>query len=793
MRLLRPLLAGILIALSYSISWAEPAGFALALSGGGSRGFAHIGVLQALEEEGLIPDMIVGSSIGAIVGGLYAAGYTPQELRDKATSTDWGNLFFGQPQRRNLVLAQKENSGKAIVTLRFRNWIPEMPIAVSSGQDLYDYLFDLEQRAPYRAWNSFDDLPIRFRTVATDLVRGKPYIFRSGSLAEAMRATSSFPLFYIPYPLGDRKLVDGGVAENIPVELARKEGALMVVAVDLTSDVNPNESIDLPWEIADRVTTILQSGQNVTSRYAADAVIVPQVGARSSSDFAHIDSMIEAGYVATKEIIEQLRIIMADKGIVPRPHFAANRSGLSVSRETRNLFEENYPNVARAPEHVIHEGITVFPDSVVRDRTPAEVAEMYREEGYALARPIKLEQSTDNALYCKWNEGLIEAITVDGLKGGNPYPVERDFGFRVGEIFQTRRARRGLSDLHGTQRFDLVTLSPEATDSTTKLTIRVVERATPQLRIGAGYSSDRKGRGFLEFIHNRLGTIGGRIELFGKYGEMDEELRLTRRLDTILRTSFTAEFVAFWQREEHRMFDTDHKPLSFFFFERTGAELWAGKGFRRWGELGAGLGYTDYRTGGVPNNTNANLLWAGLRSHVDTQDKYPFPTRGVMLRSEYLFSMKSSDQAQFNRLTAKIAGYYPLKRRVTLGLRGTYGWNDFQLPLWGQYAFGGESQMPGLHYGERFGNTLLAIQTVGRYDLLSRLLADAYVSLLYSIGGVSHLSEPFPAAQDIRQSVGLRFSLATFFGPMSFTVSDLFKSEAEKECIHFYLSLGHEF
>ncbi len=374
MRLLRPLLAGILIVVCNSIALAEPAGFALALSGGGSRGFAHIGVLQALEEEGMIPDMIVGSSIGAIVGGLYAAGYTPEELRAKANSTDWGNLFFGQPQRRNLVLAQKENSGKAIVTLRFRNWIPEVPIAVSSGQDLYDYLFELEQRAPYRAWNSFDDLPVRFRTVAMDLVYGKPYIFRSGSLAEAMRASSSFPLFYIPYPLGDKRLVDGGVTENIPVELARNEGALMVVAVDLTSDVNPNEPIDQPWEIADRVTTILQFGQNAESRYAADAVIVPQVGERSSSDFAHIDSMIEAGYVATKEIIEQLRVIMADKGIVPRPHFAANRNGLPVSKETRRHFEENYPNVASAPEHVIHEGITVFPESLVVDRPPAEVA-----------------------------------------------------------------------------------------------------------------------------------------------------------------------------------------------------------------------------------------------------------------------------------------------------------------------------------------------------------------------------------------------------------------------------------
>ncbi|MBL0062931.1 MAG: patatin-like phospholipase family protein [bacterium] len=167
--------------------------------------------------------MIFGSSIGGIVGGLYC-GYTPDELRDFAISTDWGALFLDSPQRRNLVLAQKENSGKALVTLRFRGWTPDVPMAVSSGQKLYDVLFDLEQRAPYHAWNSFDDLPICFRTVASDLTYGKPVVFRSGSLAEAMRASSSFPLMYVPYPLGDKRLVDGGVTENILWNSRAKRG-----------------------------------------------------------------------------------------------------------------------------------------------------------------------------------------------------------------------------------------------------------------------------------------------------------------------------------------------------------------------------------------------------------------------------------------------------------------------------------------------------------------------------------------------------------------------------------------
>ncbi|MCB9358134.1 MAG: patatin-like phospholipase family protein, partial [Calditrichaeota bacterium] len=292
MRWLRPLLAGILFVVCVTVSRAEDAGFALALSGGGSRGFAHIGVLQALEEEGLVPDLITGSSIGAIVGGLYAAGYTPDELRSIALTTDWNKLFLDQPKRRNLVLAQKENTGRALLTLRFRGFVPEVPLAVSSGQDLYEFLFELEQRARFRAWNSFDDLPVRFRCAATDIVHGEPVVFDHGSLAEAMRASSSLPLVYVPYPLGDKLLVDGGVTENIPVELARNNGARLVMAVDLSSNVDADIPIKQPWEIADRVTTILQYDQNDASREDADLLIVPDVGQRSTTDFTDMQTLI---------------------------------------------------------------------------------------------------------------------------------------------------------------------------------------------------------------------------------------------------------------------------------------------------------------------------------------------------------------------------------------------------------------------------------------------------------------------------------------------------------------------
>ncbi|MCC6475477.1 patatin-like phospholipase family protein, partial [bacterium] len=542
-------------------------GFALALSGGGARGFAHIGVLQALEEEGLIPDLIVGSSIGSIFGGFYAAGYTPEELRDLALSKDWSQLFLDKPQRRNLALAQKENSGRHLIALRFRGWSPEVPVAVSSGQQLYEVLFEMESKAAYHAWNDFDDLPIGFRALATDLNYGGLVVLRSGSLAEAMRASSSIPLVFDPYPYGIYRFVDGGVSENIPVETARNEGGQFVVAVDLTTEVSTVNPLDQPWELADRVTAIMHAPRNEETLSFADVTIAPQIGAHDGMDFSAADSLIQSGYRETKRMIPEIRYALAQAGITPRAHFA-DRSGLSSSRLALAEFQNNYPLHANSAVRVVHEGVTLFPDSVVRDRSPAVVERLYHNRGFTLAHPIALDQREDGTLYCKWDEGRISKLNVDGLRDSPKWSVLREFPLREGEVYQYRRARRGLSQIYGTDRFQLVSIAPQGADSGASVTIRALEKPTPEMRLGAGYSSERKGRGFIEFVHDHPRVAGARATLFGKYGERDENLRFKVNFDRLFRTYFTSELCVEWQREEQTFYGAAHEPMGFYFFER---------------------------------------------------------------------------------------------------------------------------------------------------------------------------------------------------------------------------------
>lgn len=778
----------------------------LALSGGGARGFAHIGVLAALEEEGLEPDLIVGSSIGAVVGGLYCAGYSTNRLKNVAATTDWSSLFLDRPSRRNLFLGQKETTSRHILALRFRGWSPELPQSLSNGQRLSDLLFDLVQRAPYHAYPSFDDLRIPFRAVTTDLVTGEAVVFSSGDLSEAMRASASAPLIFAPYRLGDRMLVDGGLIENIPVEISRQQGADYVIAVDLSTEIGSSEGLDMPWEVADRVTTIMHLERNRDSRELADVLISVETGSHKSTDFDSVDALIRAGYEATRAKMDEIRRLF--ETVQERPR---RSRCMFCSQAVLERFEESVPARGLPPEDYLLEGVTQMPDTQLQ-RLPSGdnglrklelLRRSYMDRGLTMARVVDLEMGSDGVLYSRWEEGRLLSIRVDGLKRYSSGAVLREFPLREGDLFDLRRVNRGIQQIYGSDLFQSVALSAMPVDSGVHLTIRAEERGTPQLRLGAGFSIERKGRGFAEFLNDNVGNTGARLSIFGKYGELDEELRLRLTQDRIpMETAFdrltmsylTAEFSTAWKREENYFYDRFHDPTMFYFYERTETELRIGRAFRRWGLLSSGLKYENIRAGGVFDEPSTYVTSVGLESRVDTRDRHPFPASGLYFRSRYDAAIRPwSDDRAFNRFAVIGDLHYPLTRRYVLHGRVDYAWNDRILPLWGQHYLGGERSLLGLHQNEQFGNVRLVYLMEMRHDLISRWLADAYISLLYTIGAVSAETDPFPESENYLHGVGGALSLSTLLGPMRFTVGELLKSHYGTGQTRIYLNLGHEF
>ncbi|MBI3786869.1 MAG: patatin-like phospholipase family protein, partial [Ignavibacteriales bacterium] len=226
---------------------------ALVLSGGGARGVAAIGVLKALEKLEIPVDFIAGTSVGSIVGGLYASGYSTQQLQRMVDTTNWNEVlsFNDDARRSDLFLDQKQAKDRSILTVRFEKLQPIIPQSFSTGQRLTNFLNLLALQGIYHPNPSFDNLRIPFRAVTTDLVSGKMIVIDKGDLAEAMRASMSVPLLFSPVARDDStRLLDGGLISNIPVDVARDWGADIVIAVDVTSPLRPAANLGAPWEIA---------------------------------------------------------------------------------------------------------------------------------------------------------------------------------------------------------------------------------------------------------------------------------------------------------------------------------------------------------------------------------------------------------------------------------------------------------------------------------------------------------------------------------------------------------------
>src|SRR6266581_3487714 len=274
--------------------------FGLALSGGGARGLAHIGVLKVLEELHVPIDVIAGTSIGAIVGGLYASGMSPDEIAREMERVDWAALFDDRPPRPDLPYRRKQDDSNAFIDLELglKSGRILLPRGLIAGQKIGFLFKSLTARTAFI--NDFDRLPIPFRAVATDLADGSMVVLSRGDLADALRASMSLPGTLAPAEIDGRHLVDGGLARNLPVDVARDAGADIVIAVDVTTPFDPVESLktlaDVTRQVADMVTQDNVTGQVLS----ADVLIRPDLAAISASNFAAGAETLRRGEEATR-------------------------------------------------------------------------------------------------------------------------------------------------------------------------------------------------------------------------------------------------------------------------------------------------------------------------------------------------------------------------------------------------------------------------------------------------------------------------------------------------------------
>ncbi|MBS0431165.1 MAG: patatin-like phospholipase family protein [Proteobacteria bacterium] len=282
----------------------------LVLGGGGARGAAHIGVLEVLEREHIPVCVISGTSMGAVVGSMYAVGYTPEEMQKILGGLDWKSLFNDNPPRPELPMRRKDEDFRYLLNFEvgFHDGHVVMPTGLIQGQKLLMLL----RRLLLPAWNveNFDDLQIPFSAVAANLGNGQPVVLDHGNLPLAVRASMSVPGAFAPTQYEGQLLVDGGILDNVPVDVARRMGATRLIVVNVGTPLANEDALTNPLAVMDQmlnVATLESTERQLRSLGPNDLLITPELKGISSASFGDAAEAIKIGEQAAEAMLPELK------------------------------------------------------------------------------------------------------------------------------------------------------------------------------------------------------------------------------------------------------------------------------------------------------------------------------------------------------------------------------------------------------------------------------------------------------------------------------------------------------
>ena len=278
---------------------------ALVLSGGGAKGIAHIPLLQKLDSLGIVPDIVIGTSMGSIIGGMYSVGYSGDSIADIAHAINWKSILGGKVLLSNVGVEEKSEFNRYFANLNLVDGKPSLRGAIINDQNLRGLLSELTY--PVYRVDDFDDLPIPYRAVTTDIVKGQQLLMESGSLAVAMRASMSIPTIFKSVDYQNTLLIDGGVLNNFPTDIAKQLGADIIIGSDVGGGMVPKEELNNPINILFQTSMLNSNLKQSANRGLCDVLIdhIPYL-TFSTADFMKSDEIYKQGKTAVNDNLQAL-------------------------------------------------------------------------------------------------------------------------------------------------------------------------------------------------------------------------------------------------------------------------------------------------------------------------------------------------------------------------------------------------------------------------------------------------------------------------------------------------------
>ena len=742
---------------------------ALVLSGGGSRGIAHIGMLKYFEDNNIKIDYIVGTSIGAIIGGLYSAGYSADQIDSIFTNADWQEIFKLQTQnkRENVFFNQKKIIDRSILTLRFNNFKLIPPEAISDGTVLNNFFQTYITNSEYFYVNNFDSLKIPFRAVATDLAGGQSVALKSGNLARAIRASSTLPVNYAPVKIDEMILVDGGIMANIPVRFAKEFQPDIIIAMDATSAIHLPEVLNTPLKIVDQIISITMEHFAQTDAKLADIVIVPQIENQSYLDFSNVKELVNIGYNATKEVFDN---IIFDTVIASETKQSIQILKEIATHSARNDSENN--------KQIIISKIEVFYN---KTHSPNLISENF---------PVKIGDTLTS-------EKL--ALSYSYLEKKNKFD---DIDIQI--ISQPNRHSELASESPENNQETLKRVQGDSVEFENILQINLHEISNQTLRFTGRLDNERTVQLGIDFVTKNIFSTNliNQISLIGSGNSRDVSINFLN--PQIFNQNISMIFSAYYQWKDINIYDWITTPNSIKseiidtnYIRRRGVRAAFAGNIENNGLLGVEYRFENQTYGFVENNDGAVnrenisnddfVSLVGFSFYYDSENSPFFATDGQIINILLETNLFSTNlYSQFSKLSVF------MKTNLNFGKHNLapslfFGGADRTLPYPEFFSLGGQDNFFGMREYEEVGRQIFRTSFDYRYELpsyLSVLNMKSFASLRYDFGSVWEMPEQIKLST-LKHGIGSSISLDTPIGPAVFSIGRSFSFlRMNRETLH---------
>ncbi len=617
----------------------------LVLSGGGARGFAHVGVLRVLEKAGVKVHVITATSMGSMVGGGYAEGYSPEELATIVKSVDWTQMFASKTNQEDLNWRRKQDkqNGLSDTELGIGPKGFALPYGLISTRELDLFLARVNE--PSSKTHSLDRLPVPFAAFATDLETGNAVKLQKDiSLSEAMRASMSIPGAFAPAEWQGKLLVDGGLVQNLPVDAAREMGADVIIAVNVGTPLSPRNELDSIGGVMGQMLNILteqnvqRSLKEITER---DILITPDLSKYTSGDFNKSDEIMQVGEDAAMQVFEKLQALGVSQSEFGRWN-TARRAPISADRMHR-IAEVKVNGLKTVnPENVLKE-VNIQPGETVSTAQVEESARRILQTDDFLSVPYHFEPGADG----------MEVLVLE--------PQEKTWGysaFRFGGKVQTN------------------------------------------------FNDDNTFNFMLEHTLGWLNDWGGELKTAARIGEnAGFSMQFYQPLGTA--SPFYLRPMISYQKESYDQYagDTRSSTWQNRMFTAT-TEL--GYEFGRYGTISAGPGYYRVRNSRLvgrdgEGHSHGDSFGGFVKLNIDRLDSYSFPRKGYKLEAQYVrFADDMGTDSSKNNYMASGVGAMTLGSwSVQAAIKGGRASHE------GAYKLGGAFNLTGSDYGRYAGDHMV--------------------------------------------------------------------------------------